>query len=306
MSASSSGGRRHASLSSRRGDAEPASFTAVKMTVLAVALAGAAYGAYKLVSRLHSRWVAQYVVHDVKAPGVVEVHTTPHLTEEQIRDLFGLTNGCNLALIDFDEMRSEILRREPIIKSLSVTKRLPNSVSITAEERKPVVRVNYQVEVMKTADGRSRRHERWDVADSEGVVFRFSRKDSQLLPRIKGGPNPPVERGGRLTGKALAALRLVEVCSSKEFAGMNFDEIDISGASYLKAHFGAPTGEGNVLCVDWNFMGGADDDPTPRLKTAVQKVRQSIATRLPGPMCIYTVTDTDRVIVQSADKEPIR
>ena len=306
MSAASSGGRRHASLNSRRGDAGPASFPAVKMTVLAVVLAGAAYGAYKLVSRLHSRWVAQYVVHDVKAPGVVEVHTTPHLTEEQIRNLFGLTNGCNLALIDFDEVRREALRRNPIIKSLSVTKRLPNSVSITAEERKPIVRVNYRTEVLKNAAGRSFPMRRWDVADSEGVVFCFSPKDSQLLPLIKDGPNPPVERGGRLTGKALAALRLVEVCSSKEFAGMNFDEIDISGASYLKAHFGAPTGEGNVLCVDWNFMDGADDDPTPRLKTAVQKVRQSIATRLPGPMCIYTVTDTDRVIVQSADKEPIR
>ena len=303
---SSSESRRHVSLNSRRSDAGPASFLAVKMAVLAVVVIGVAYGAYKLVSRLHSRWVAQYVVPDVHAPGVVEVRTTPHITEEQIRDLFGLTNGCNLALIDFDEVRRDVLQREPIIKSLSVTKRLPNSVSIAAEERKPVVRVNYQVEAMRTADGRTRRHDRWDVADSDGVVFRFSRKDSQLLPRIKGGPNPPVERGGRLTGKALAALRLVEVCSAKEFAGMNLDEIDISGASYLKAHFGAPTGEGNTLCIDWNFMGGADDDPTPRLKTAVQKVRHSIATRLPGPMCTYTVTDTDRVIVQTADKEPIR
>ena len=169
-----------------------------------------------------------------------------------------------------------------------------------------MARVNYRVEVMQTADRRSRRIERWDVVDSDGVVFGFSRRDSQLLPCIKGGPNPPVERGGRLSGKALAALRLIEVCSAKEFAGMNLDEIDISGASYLKAHFGAATGEGNTLCIDWNFMGGADDDPTPRLKTAVQNVRQIIATRLPGPMCTYTVTDTGRVGVQSVDKEPIR
>ena len=183
---SSSESRRHVSLNSRRSDAGPASFLAVKMAVLAVVVIGVAYGAYRLVSRLHSRWVAQYVVPDVHAPGVVEVRTTPHITEEQIRDLFGLTNGCNLALIDFDEVRRDVLQREPIIKSLSVTKRLPNSVSIAAEERKPVVRVNYQVEAMKTADGRTRRHDRWDVADSDGVVFRFSRKDSQLLPRIKG------------------------------------------------------------------------------------------------------------------------
>lgn len=301
-----SGGRRlHASVNARRGDAAPAGVAAAKIALAAILLGAAAFGAWKLCAKLHAEWVAQCVVPDVKAPGVVTVNATPHIREELVRGLFHLTNGCNLALIDFEEKRIEAMKSQPLIKSLSVTKRLPASVEISVEERKPAARVNFRTERAKDANGRPIPMRNWDVADADGVVFGFSKKDSASLPVVKTGAAKGVPKGARLEGRALSALRFVEICAATP--DLRLDEVDVSGKSYMTARFSSGrAGDGNIVKIDWDWVDDPADRGQPKLSLAVKNLMDVVNTSLTGAMCTYFISEGGRVSVSMQDKEPIR
>lgn len=115
---------------------------------------------------------------------------------------FGLTNGANLATIPFARLRANLLERVPNIRDLHIERRLPNRVTVDVIEREPLVRV--------TSD--ASRGETGRVADTEGVVFRFSHNTS-LLPLVRETVDTPTPPGRKLVGNAAAALRLVEVAA---------------------------------------------------------------------------------------------
>lgn len=291
--------RLHASLKADGGQRSGA-ILAAKIAFVAALGAGAVYGLCLAIGRLHDVWVAQCVVSDARAQ--VTVRTTPHISEDLVRGLFGLTNGCNLALIDFEAKRDEILREQPIMHRLEVTRRLPDRLEISAEERKPVARVNYSS--MKIADGRGgvRDHGRWDVVDAEGIVFNFKLDDTKLLPRIVE-TSPSAKRGQRLSGKALSAVRLIDLCSRRELAGLKLLDVNVSNGTYLIA----ATDDYNTIKIDWTFV----DDPTsadqPHLEGALRDIRKIAADRLASPLrCTYFVNESGRVTMRPSDRETTR
>ena len=163
---------------------------------------------------------------------------------------FGLRKGANVALIDFEAKRAEILRKIPTLRAISVSRHLPNRVSIRAEERTPVVRLN--ICGRRAASGR--------VADSEGMVFSCLR-GTQTLPTIREPRAPGTAAGQLLKGRARAALDLVKTCRESEFAELGLLEVDTSKTDFLVATLG----DYSRVKICWEGM----DEATPAARAAL-------------------------------------
>ena len=180
---------------------------------------------------------------------------------------FGLRVGANLAEIDFEAKRAEILRKIPTLRNITVTRQLPNRVSIHAEERTPVARLN--VCGRRTASGR--------VTDAEGVVFSRLR-GTQTLPTIREAHAPGTASGQRLKGRVRAALALVLVCGESEFAELGLLEVDTSKPDFLVATLG----DYSRVKICWEGMDEASPAARAALTARLSLLLQAIRARCEG------------------------
>lgn len=276
---------------------EGRAFRRVKLAFCAVLAIAACATVFVLFSKCRAMWIAQCAVADVREQ--VKITATAHIRPSLVLELFGLTNGCNLAEIDFDRKRAEILESQPMIKTLSVTRRLPDRLEIRAEERKPAARVNYsEVEIADSA-GRKSRMGRWQVADAEGVVFNFNQRETRLLPRIVEG-RPSAKTGQRLSGRALAALRLIDLCARHDFPGITLLDADVTNPTYLVA----ATGDYNTLKIDWNLVHDPESPSQPEMRRALGEIQGIVANRLAGSArSAFIVSESGRINVIAYGRE---
>jgi hypothetical protein len=286
--------RRPASLKSRLDELPRSKRLAIKGILLPIALAAVVSGvffcAYKTYRKLLDICNSQSVVIDETEQ--IKIHATPHFSEANIRESFGLKNGCNLAMIDFRAKREQILKKRPLLSDITITRNLTRkSVTITAEERRPVARINYK----RNGAGR----ESWLVVDLDGVVFDYSLNDSQMLPVIKESA-ASAEKGEKISGKALWGLRLTELCTSRELSGLHLSEIDVSNDIYLIAR----TRDYSSIKLLWSYITEHGTHNTGNMRDALMKIRDIINTDLKvGHYQTFIVTGKNRVTVSPNDKE---
>ncbi len=192
----------------------------------------------------------------------------------------GLTNGANLAVLDFGERRDEILRRIPNLRDVHIRRQMPDKVFVTVEERKPIARLNVK----------GRRADSGRVVDAQGVVFE-SLRGTRLLPVIREKAPPGTAKGQRLTGRARAALRLVEACHESALQEVAPLDVDVSHADWLLATLN--TGRSYVqLKIAWE---GMDDDETPASRASLVRqlthVRDAIRSDVGANAVIWNATD---------------
>ena len=209
----------------------------VTLGVIAVTalLVGLAVG----YEKLRTLYLEQCVITDMAEQ--VSIVSGKMVKPDVLAENFGLRKGANIALIDFEAKRAEILRKIPT---------LPNRVSIRAEERTPIVRLN--ICGRRAASGR--------VADSEGMVFSCLR-GTQTLPTIREPRAPGTAAGQPLKGRARAALDLVKICRESEFAELGLLEVDTSKTDFLVATLG----DYSRVKICWEGM----DEATPAARTAL-------------------------------------
>jgi len=211
-----------------------------------------ALGLYLGYEKLNSLWLEQDVVTDFD--NQVSIPSGKMVKADVIAAEFGIRPGANLALIDFDAKREEILRKIPNLRAITVSRQLPDKVSIAIEEREPVARMDFLGQ--KRPSGR--------VVDLEGVVFRCQR-GTRLLPVIREKSPPGTAIGHRLEGRARAALLLIEMTHDAEFQDLGILEIDTSSPDYLLATLGA---DYSKLKIAWE---GMDAKPTPDSRSSLRR-----------------------------------
>lgn len=235
---------------------------------------------------LRGLYEEQCVVTDVAEQ--VEIVSGKMVKPDVIAECFGLRRGANLAQIDFAERREEILRKIPTLKSISVTRRLPDRVVIRAEERTPVVRLG--TVGRKTPTGR--------VADADGVVFSCAR-GTQSLPLVREPRLSATPVGQTLKGRHRAALDLALACREPAFSSLGVLEIDLSKQDFLVATLG----DYSRAKISWEYM----DEATPAARAALA-VRLESLVKAVGSHCdglnarIWNATVPDRVFADTQEK----
>ncbi|MCR5414980.1 MAG: FtsQ-type POTRA domain-containing protein [Kiritimatiellae bacterium] len=263
---------------------------ALSLAAFLCALAAATV-AYRKMRRV---WEDQCVVEDVKGESggrrTVTVSATPHISEENVFEWFGLTNGCNLAKIDFDGMRKTVMRERPIVRDVQITRRLPDGVDIVLSERIPVARVN----IRRRRVGKGVRTT-WDAVDAEGVVFLYNLGDSAHLPLITGETSP-TPQGEKLSGRLVTALAVVERLARLEYAPLSLEESEISVAdgTYLTISLS----DHKLVKISWRLIDQPDGVNGPNLEHILGNVRDAVASKLYDGPYSFTASNLDQVAVE--------
>jgi len=224
-------------------------------------------------NRLRDIWLEQCVITDFASQ--VSITDGKMVRSDIIAYEFGLRNGANLALIDFDEKRRETMKKIPNIRDISIARHLPDKVTITVEERVPIVRLG--IKGKKTDTGR--------VADTEGVVF-ISSNGTQMLPIIQEAAAPGTAKGCKLSGHALAALKLLETCR-EQFRELSVVAADISAPDYIAIVLG---NDYSVAHVYWDGMDEPSDATMPNMITQLKGLAEAYSARVDDSIRVWNAT----------------
>ena len=190
--------------------------TAMATVVLVAMVAG--------FGKLKDLYLEQCVLKDVSAQ--VSIKSGKMVKADVIAEKLELKPGVNLATIDFKRGREKLLKEIPTLRSVSITRHLPDKLSITAEERIPVAKMGLH----------GRRGLTGRVVDEEGVVFPCLR-GTQLLPTIVE-TSPATAIGQKLKDRSLSALRLILACREPKNSELQVLNVDTAKPDYLMATLG--------------------------------------------------------------------
>lgn len=257
-------------------------------TILLIAVVIGLISAY---DRLRDIWAEQCVITSLEDQ--VRVNGCGKAIAEAITLEFGLTNGANVANIDFAAHRKAILEKIPGIRTLLVTRRMPRNVTIAIEERTAVAR--FETLTAKNRSG--------NVVDTEGVVFSryYETKD---LPAIRE-KTATVKPGQHITGRLLAALRLAEKLQEPGLSDLGLRDIDVSKPDFISAYI--QPGEQTVqLKIAWDGMD--TDTPSSRtaLNTTLKNLVSAINARVATDVKVWNATDPSGRIYADTQKRTIK
>lgn len=251
-----------------------------------VALIILTLGVFFGYSAIRDLYLEQCVIHDMSEQ--VEITSGRMVKADVIAENLGLRKGANLALIDFAKKREEALAKIHTLRDIRISRRLPDRLIVVAEERTPVARMNVRGSQQITGN----------VVDAEGMVF-VCQRGTRLLPTIhetKAAGTPP---GNRLTGRARAALVLVNTCHEPEFAELNLLDVDVSRPDYLLATLG----NYSSVKISWE---GMDDEPNNRsqedLVNRLRNLLQATRTIIGPATKIWNLTQPDTIFADAQEK----
>lgn len=251
------------------------------IAILCVLAVGAKYG----YDRLKEVYNDQCVIRDL--PAQVEISAGKMVHPSTIAEELGLRAGKNLAEIDFAEKREAILAKIPNLRSIRISRKLPDKVIVTTEERTPVARMG--IRGQRGTDGR--------VVDTDGMVFIWQR-GTQSLPVIRESAPPGTQKGHHITGRTLAALRLIEACHEPEFIELNILEIDTSKHDFLVATLG----NYSRVKILWNEMDEGTPNSRKDLEARLTNLRDAIRAKVSPETVIWNATIPNRIFADTQGK----
>ncbi len=241
----------------------------------ACAAALAAWGGWAVCRRLAAAYNSQCLLVNVAEQ--VEITTGRQIGARMIADHFGLTNGANLASIDFAKLRARLLEVTPQLRDVRIVRHQPGRLSIEAIERVPIVRVM----------GYGRKASRNYAADREGVLFWYPQRETALLPIIRDATMRPGAQKRRISGMALAALSLLDAAASPEFGELKIQEVDTLKRDYLLATLG----DSSRAKIAWDGMDKPSRGSHASLTNQLTRLTQAVRTNLAAGARLWNATD---------------
>jgi len=253
----------------------------LSLTLLAGLGLGIAFG----YGKLRELYLEQCVITDMTAQ--VFISQGKMVKAGVIAENMGLKPGANLALIDFAAKRAELLGKVPNLRELTVTRQLPDKVTIVTEERSPIARMSV----------RGSREETGRVVDADGMVF-LCRRGTQMLPAIRESSASPTAPGQLLKGRTRAALTLIDCARDPEFSDLNLLEVDVTCRDYLLATLG----NYSKLKITWESMDDPTRDSRPDLLARLTHLVQAIRSQVGADARTWNATMPNRIFADTQEK----
>lgn len=259
----------------------------IKLTAIALLLFAVAAGGLFGYGKLRDIYIEQCKILDMNSQ--VFITSGKMVRPENIAEFFGLREGANLAEIDFDGKRVEILSKMPTVRKVNISRQLPDKVKIVVEERSPIARMNFV----------GNRNSTGKVVDEDGMVF-ICHRGSQTLPTIREAKATGTAPGHFVEGKPFSALQLLKTCRSAEFMELGIQDIDTSKADYLIATLG----NYSKLKISWDGMNVA---PTPAsngdLVMRLRNLIKAMHSRIGSDAITWNATMPDMIFADTQGKQ---
>jgi len=237
-------------------------------------------------NKLKTIYCEQFKIDDFREQVLISSGTM--VKPDVIAEFFGLKDNANLATIDFEEKRREILSRIPTLRAVSIARKLPNRVTIVAEERIPIAKMG--IKGYKRTTGR--------VVDSDGMVF-LCQRGTQLLPTIYEAKAPGSPVGHYLQGRVRAALTLIEACREPAYADLGVQDVDISRPDFLIATLASYS----RVKIAWEGMDEEGRRSRAQLEERLVQLLQAIRSQVGLGTKTWNATVPNRIF---ADSQEIR
>ena len=206
------------------------------LLVLAIAIAGA------IVVRagIDAAGGALFSRNDRFAIRRLDVTAGRLITSELVQEYMQISEGMNLFAFDVKRARLDFLRRCPGVKSMEISRVLPDTLRIVIVERQPVARLA------------GRRF----VVDAEGIAFRVP-VDTSRLPMITGHAGQQLKAGDRVAAGVDRALQVLELCEDPA-CGIQLDSLRVDRLDYLILYPGAGHSVRRIH-LSWKGMAKRDE-----------------------------------------------
>ena len=264
---------------------ERSSHTGLIVTAVVILFVLLGIGAVLGYDKLKDVYLEQCIITDMASQ--VEIVSGKMVPPSTIAEELKLRVGANLALIDFSAERERLLAKVPNLRTVRISRRLPDKVVVTAEERTPVARME-----LKGKQGVSGR-----VVDTEGMVFIWQR-GTQTLPAIREALPPGTTRGQHITRRSLAALRLIEACREPTFLELGILEVDVSKPDFLLATLN----NYSKVKIAWAEM----DEQTPAsqndLRARLSNLLKAMRSQVSPNTVIWNATMPDTIFADTQEK----
>lgn len=257
----------------------------VLFVVAAILLSGIGIGLAVGFNKLRDLYLEQCVIRNPTTQ--VSISAGEMVKADVIAENLGLLAGANLALIDFAARRDELLKKVPTLKSVTITRYLPDRVSVVTEERTPIAKLG--IRGFRRTTGR--------VVDSEGMVFMCLR-GTQLLPTINEPQAPGTAAGHKIQRRTLAALRLIEACREPNFAELGVQDIDVSKPDFLLATLG----DYSKAKIAWEEMDESTAVSREALVTKLDQLVKAIRSKVGTGTVIWNATMPNQIFADSQGK----
>lgn len=229
---------------------------------------------YVLMSKLYEIWLEQCVVWN--SAEQIEITDGNMIKRELITRACSLTNGINLATLDYKTMRKKTLAKFPQLKDITFSYQMPDRLKVVLEERTPMVRI--EVSGRRTNTGL--------VADEQGYVFR-KYPNTSSLPVIRMRSIADVIPGKQLKPRAMAAIRLLETLKNPDFIELSALNADISKKDFILITFKSDYSQAKIAWTDMDV-----DSPAGKASMLRQLTHLLQAMRLGTGARLWNATDT--------------
>ena len=188
----------------------------------------------------------------------LEIHVDgPTITANHVREYMKVCEGTNLFSSNLQVLRSDFLKKTPIAKSLTLHRRLPDTLIVDIVERTPLARLG-----------------RWGTlaVDREGYVFSL-RAGGREYPVICGCAPENLKPGIKVDQSVMNAIEVVDVCNrNKVGEHVKIASLDVSPKQYIDLYLTA----GERIKMGWTDM----DQPLPDVRTRVERKLAALAAAL--------------------------
>ncbi len=180
------------------------------------------------------------------------------ITDRHVREYMGLSEGTNLFSFNMRRAHDEFCARTPVVRSVVMERRLPDTLSIEVRERTVMARI-----------GRS---PAWGV-DREGWLFPL-RAIPRDLPVLTGLPEGRLKAGVRLEPRVTSALDIIETCNRTRLGDdIRIASIDVRSPEFLELSLAG----GERVRLAWT---GMEQPATPESLAALERKLQVLAQAL--------------------------
>jgi cell division septal protein FtsQ len=185
----------------------------------------------------------------------LEIHVEgPTITASHVREYMGVCEGTNLFSSNLQGLRSNFLRKTPIAKSVTLRRRLPDTLIVDIIERIPLARLG-----------------RWGAlaVDREGHVFSL-RAGSREYPIISGCAPENLKPGTLADQNVMNAIEVVDACNrTKVGERVKIASLDVSQKQYIDLYLAA----GERVKLGWPEM----ESPHPDVRQRVDRKLGALA-----------------------------
>ena len=177
----------------------------------------------------------------------------PTITAKHVREYMGICEGANLFAPNLQKLRAEFLKKTPIAKSASLSRRLPDTLCVDIVERTPIARLG-----------------RWGslALDREGYVFSL-RAGSRDYPIITGAADVNLKPGVKSDQAVMNAIDLIDVCNRSRIGEqVRITSLDVAPKDHIELYLAA----GERIKINWENMGVSGIDPHPKIEVKLAEL----------------------------------